>query len=482
VSTPGGELDRLAAACLFPGFAGLEPPTWLRAWLGAGLGGVVLFARNVAGHEQLAALTRSLRAERPDVLVAIDEEGGDVTRLETENGSSYPGNYALGAIDDVALTERVARAMGADLAGVGIGLDLAPVADVNSNPDNPIIGVRSFGSDPALVARHVRAFVTGMQGAGIGACVKHFPGHGDTDLDSHLDLPVLEAGPETLAARELPPFRAAVEAGVRAVMTAHIVARALDDEPATLSAATLRVLRGDLDFQGVVITDALEMGAVSRSAPMGEIAVRALGAGADALCLGADVDAGTVEQVHTEIVEAVRNGRLDEHRLAEAAARVADASSSSRAPDQSPADGQVGLEAARRAVRAEGDVAATGPLVVVELRPPPSIAAGEAGRGLGAALRARARNTEVVRLEAPPEDAKAMLADRRGRRLVLVLRDAHRHAWQRSAAEALLAEAGDAIVVETGIAGWHPERASGYVVTRGAGRVNLEAAAELLSA
>jgi beta-N-acetylhexosaminidase len=481
VSPQGGELDRLAAACLFPGFAGLEPPTWLRAWVGAGLGGVVLFARNVAGLEQLAALTWSLRAERPDALVAIDEEGGDVTRLETEHGSSYPGNYALGAIDDVALTERVARAMGADLAAIGIDLDLAPVADVNSNPDNPIIGVRSFGSDPALVARHVKAFVTGMQSVGVGACAKHFPGHGDTNLDSHLDLPVLEAGPETIAARELPPFRAAVEAGVRAVMTAHIVVRALDDEPATLSAATLRVLRGDLGFQGVVITDALEMGAVSRSAPMGEIAVRALGAGADALCLGADVDAGTVERVHTAIVEAVRAGRLDEQRLAEAAGRVAELSPSSRAADAPSAEGRVGIEAARRAVRAEGDVAAAGPLLVVELRPPPSIAAGEAGRGLGAALRARVRDIEIVRLDSPPEDAKAVLAARGGRRLVLVLRDAHRHGWQRATAETLLAEAGNGIIVETGIAAWRPEAASGYVITYGAGRVNLEAAAELVS-
>src|SRR5262249_23748097 len=153
-----------------------------------GLGGVVLFARNIAGPEQLAELTAALRAGRHDLLVAVDEEGGDVTRLEADRGSSYPGNCALGAVDDVELTRRIGAALRGDLTGVGIDLDLAPVADVNSNPENSVIGVRSFGADPALVARHVAALVSGLQSAGVAACAKHFPGHGDTALDSHFDL------------------------------------------------------------------------------------------------------------------------------------------------------------------------------------------------------------------------------------------------------------------------------------------------------
>ena len=186
-------LERAAAACLWPGFPGHEAPDWVRRWLADGLGGVVLFAWNVRDSEQLAALTASLRAEQEGVVVATDEEGGDVTRLEAARGSSYPGNLALGAVDDVALTKRVAAAIGADLRAVGVTLNLAPVADVNSNPDNPVIGVRSFGSDSGLVARHVAAFVRGLQGAGVAACAKHFPGHGDTAEDPHLELPMGDA-------------------------------------------------------------------------------------------------------------------------------------------------------------------------------------------------------------------------------------------------------------------------------------------------
>src|SRR5205085_1151989 len=143
-------------------------------------------------------------------------------------GSPYPGNAALGAADDPALTESVARSMGLELRSAGVDLDLAPVVDVNSNADNPVIGVRSFGADAVLVARHTRAYVTGLQAAGVGACVKHWPGHGDTAVDSHLGLPVLDAPLETLRRREVVPFEEAVRAGALAVMTAHVVVSAFD--------------------------------------------------------------------------------------------------------------------------------------------------------------------------------------------------------------------------------------------------------------
>ena len=164
----------------------------MRRRLAEGLGGVVLYAWNVESPEQLRALTDDLRSEREDVLIAIDEEGGDVTRLEAATGSSYPGNGALGVVDDVELTERVAASLGAELADAGVNLDFAPVADVNTNPLNPVIGIRSFGADAGLVARHVAAFVRGLQRAGVAACAKHFPGHGDTSVDSHLALPVVD--------------------------------------------------------------------------------------------------------------------------------------------------------------------------------------------------------------------------------------------------------------------------------------------------
>src|SRR2546423_2472415 len=301
------ELDRWAAACLLPGFAGTTPPDWLRSWIERRLGGVVLFSHNVEGPEQLAALTEEL----PGLLVVIDEEGGDVTRLEHERGSSYPGNFALGVVDDVALTEEVGAAIGSDLAAVGVNLNFAPVADVNTNPANPVIGIRSFGSEPELVARHVAAYVRGMQTAGVAACAKHFPGHGDTELDSHHELPTVSGDLDAA----LLPFQAAIDEGVRAIMSAHIRLPELDDVPATVSRRILHdLLREELGFTGLVITDALDMKGVTATVGI-DGAVLALAAGADALCLGAGLDPEPLERVHRSIVEAVSTGRLPEERL-----------------------------------------------------------------------------------------------------------------------------------------------------------------------
>jgi beta-N-acetylhexosaminidase len=468
-----GELERLATACLFPGFDGLSPPDWVRRELGQGLGGVVLFARNVESTGQVAALTAALGAEREDVLVATDEEGGDVTRLEVVHGSSSPGNHALGAVDDVALTEQVGASIGTALSAAGVSLDLAPVADVNTNPSNPVIGIRSFGSDPELVARHVAAFVRGLQGVGVAACAKHFPGHGDTELDSHLALPTVATDRETLARETLLPFRAAIEAGVLAIMTAHIRVPAIDDAPATVSPPILQgLLREELGFDGLVITDALEMRGLSGSVGVEEGAVLALVAGADALCLGHDLGEAATASVREALVRAVRSGRLSEDRLRQAGARVAAvASRRGHAGGGLPAP-DVGLDAARRALEAAGTVALERPPLVVELVPDVSIAAGPARHGLGDLL----HDSEVIRL-----DRDSALPDgRRDRQLVLVVRDAHRHAWEQKAAEALLASADDAVVVEVGIPLWRPEGAAGYLATHGAGRANLLAAAERL--
>jgi beta-N-acetylhexosaminidase len=460
-----GGLEPVAAACLLPGFEGTVAPDWLRRKLESGLGGVVLFAFNVRDPEQLAALTASLRAEREGLLVAVDEEGGDVTRVEAASGSSFPGNLALGAVDDTVLTRRVAAAIGGELAAVGVNLDLAPVADVAFDPASGIVGVRSFGSDPQLVARHVAAFVDGLQSAGVAACAKHFPGHGEVAADSHVELPTAPTDRETLFARALPPFAAAVEAGVRAVMTAHIRFPALDDEPATLSAPLLGLLRSELGFDGLVITDALEMRAISGTVGLEEGAVRALGAGADALCLGAERTPEEVERIHAAIVAAVRAGRLPEARLREAAGRVAATAEWASAP-RPRHDREAGAEAARRALRVEGDVTLDGDPLVVELWPEASIAAGEARHGLGELLGA-----ETVRLR--EGDALPPLGDST-RTLVLVLRDAHRHAWQRELVRS------SAVVVETGMPAWRPDGVRAYLATYGAGRANLAAAAEAL--
>jgi beta-N-acetylhexosaminidase len=475
------ELERLAAGCLFPGFEGLQAPDWIRRRLAQGLGGVVLYARNVESREQLAALTAELRAERADVLVAIDEEGGDVTRLEATTGSSYPGNAALGAVDDVALTQEVASALGGDLRAVGVNLDFAPVADVNSNPANPIIGIRSFGGQSELVARHVWAYVRGLQSAGVAACAKHFPGHGDADADSHLELPTIHADRETLFARELVPFRTAISAGVQALMTAHILVPALDETPATTSRVFLHdLLRRELAFDGMVMTDALEMRAISATVGVEDGAVAAIAAGADALCFGHDLADRSVESVTAALVAAVESGGLGEERLAEAFDRVRRVSewttdvrvtASATPPD-------IGLEAARRAVVSDGPVALVRPALVVELTVEPSIAAGPSP-GAGEWLHRALPDSVLLRNPAGSEVDDVESSD--PHQLVLVVHDVHRHPREREAVESLVAAHADAVVVEVGIPEWRPNGRTGYLATYGAGRVNLEAAAERLS-
>jgi beta-N-acetylhexosaminidase len=457
-------LERAAAACVWPGFPGLEPPEWLLRRLDAGLGGVVLFARNVAEPEQLRALTEALGG----AVVAIDEEGGDVTRLEAARGSSYPGNLALGAIDDVELTREVAGAIAASLARAGVTLNLAPVADVNTNPRNPIVGVRSFGSDPALVARHVAAFVEGTQARGVAACAKHFPGHGDVELDSHVELPTV-AGDVDAA---LEPFRAAIAAGTRDVMTAHLLVPALDaDAPASLSRpVTTDLLRGRLGFDGLVVTDALDMRGASGSIGIPEAAVRALAAGADALCLGHDATDAQVGAVLAAVLDAVRSGRLAEERVREAAARVA-AARAWASPAAGEPDAQVGEAAARRAIATDGDVRIASAPLVIELASEPTIAAGPVAYGFADAARRVWPDARCVR------DG---LHEVNGRPIVLVLRDAARRPKQQAAARELIARRPDTVVVETGYPAWRPAGARGYVTTHGAGRVNLDAAAAAL--
>jgi beta-N-acetylhexosaminidase len=468
------ELQRLAAACVFPSFPGLEAPDWVLRGIDGGLGGLCLFAYNVHDGEQLAALTASLRALRGDLLLGIDEEGGDVTRLESARGSSYPGNGALGAVDDVALTERVAAAIGADLRAVGVNLDFAPVADVNVNAANPVIGTRAFGGSQELVARHVTAFVRGLQRQGVAACAKHFPGHGSTERDSHLELPVVTGD----VADGLLPFRAAIAAGVEAIMTAHVRVAALDEAPATLSPRVVRqLLRDELGYDGLVLADALEMKAVSATVGVARGAVLALAAGVDAVLLGHDLGAETLALVQRELVAAVAAGELSEERLREAAARVARAGAWAASPPAGePADREAGRKAARLALRVEGDVRVDGAPVVVELRPQANIAAGEALHSLGEVLAERDPETEPLVLD----EATAHLAGAGrmagARPTVIVVRDAHRHRWMQEFADRLPTS----VVVEVGLPLWRPARSRGYAATYGGSRASYEALADRL--
>ncbi|AUG79620.1 sugar hydrolase [Kitasatospora sp. MMS16-BH015] len=499
------QLHRDALTVLQPGFVGTTPPDWVRRHLAAGLGSVALFGRNVTDQAQLAALTAQLRAENPDVLVAIDEEGGDVTRLEAGSGSSWPGNLALGAIDDPALTRDVARELGRALAECGVNYNWAPSADVNSNPRNPVIGVRSFGADPELCARHTAAWVEGLQSVGVAACAKHFPGHGDTAVDSHLGLPVVDVDVDLLRSRDLVPFKAAIAAGAKAVMTAHIMIPALDPRlPATLSPAVLSdLLRaapadGGLGYQGLIVTDGIEMGAIADTFGMGEGTVLALAAGADAICVGGGLaDEETVLHLRDAIVEAVRAGRLGEDRLAAAAERVRSLGSWARIEAQGELvepDLAIGLQAARRAlrvVRAPGRPAApvTERPYVASFSPQANIAVGdETPWGVAGMLAARLPGTRSASFgpaaAATPADLDALtaqvLAGAEGRRLVLVVRDTHRHAWMAAALARLVAARPDALVVEMGVPQAEPVGAL-HIATHGAARVCGLAAVEVLT-
>lgn len=275
------------------GFEGRAAPGWLLEAVGQGrCGGVVLFSRNLGTPLEVAELVASLAAaapaEAPPLCVAIDQEGGRVQRLRAPL-TEWPAMARVAAHDDPALTAAVGRALGEELRRLGINLDFAPVCDVLTNPDNPVIGDRAFGSTAAAVSRHAVAFLGGLEAAGVRGCAKHFPGHGDTAQDSHLELPRVEHPLSRLRTVELAPFAALVQAGVGMVMTAHLVAAALDARPATLSPAWLSgVLRGELGFGGVIVSDDLDMKAVSERFGVEEVVEGALLAGVDALLLCRD--------------------------------------------------------------------------------------------------------------------------------------------------------------------------------------------------
>ncbi|MDT0452996.1 glycoside hydrolase family 3 protein [Streptomyces hesseae] len=489
-------LTRDALTVLQPGFTGTTAPDWLLRRLGEGLASVGLFGRNIASPEQLAALTARLRAERDDVLVAIDEEGGDVTRLEVRTGSSFPGNLALGTVDDTALTRAVAHELGRRLAACGVNLNWAPSGDVNSDPDNPVIGVRSFGADPALVARHTAAYVEGLQAAGVAACTKHFPGHGDTAVDSHHDLPRIDADLATLHARELVPFRAAVAAGTKAVMSAHILLPALDPAlPATLSPLALHgllrapVTAGGLGFEGLIVTDGMEMRAIAGTYGIERGSVMAIAAGADAICVGGGLaDEDTVLRLRDALVAAVRAGELPEERLADAAERVralASWTSSAARPDPSASDPDVGLVAARRALRitrsGAGYEPPAGPVYVAAFTPVANIAVGdETPWGVGAELARLLPGTLTEAYGPESAGAEAVLAAAGERRIVVVVRDVHRHPWMARALGTLLAARPDTVVVEMGLNEAPPSGAL-HIATHGAARVCGIAAAEAIA-
>ena len=288
------------------------------------LGGVILFSRNIEEPEQVAELAidvQSLASALP-LWVSVDQEGGRVARLR-KPFTEWPPMAVLGRSGSVELAGRFAAALAAELRAVGITLDYAPVLDIHTNPKNSVIGDRALAEDADLVARLGAAIVRGLQDNGVAACGKHFPGHGDTSVDSHLDLPVVEHPPDRIRRVECVPFREAIRADVAFIMTAHVLVPALDEErPATLSPGVVQtILREELAYPGVILSDDLEMKAIAKAYAMPDAAVAAVAAGCDAvlICSG-DIEgqAATLEA----LVHAVEDGRIPYKRMEDALTRL----------------------------------------------------------------------------------------------------------------------------------------------------------------
>ncbi|MFL5443339.1 MAG: beta-N-acetylhexosaminidase [Myxococcales bacterium] len=285
------DFDALAARCVIVGIQGLVPTVDELELIGRGVGGVILFKRNVESPQQLAELSRTLKAAaKAPLLVSIDQEGGRVQRLRAPYWTDLPSMRRIGEIDvqggiggmnGVAIAERLGRLVAQELSACGIDHDYAPILDVDTNPNNPVIADRSFGRDPARVARLGVAFAKGLEAGSVASCAKHFPGHGDTSQDSHKVLPRLAHDRERLWQVELVPFVAAARAGLASVMTAHVRFEAFDRLPATLSPLSLQILRRDVGYQGACISDDLEMKAIADTYGVVDGAELAISAGCD---------------------------------------------------------------------------------------------------------------------------------------------------------------------------------------------------------
>ncbi|MDO0938402.1 glycoside hydrolase family 3 protein [Streptomyces sp. DG2A-72] len=475
------DLDDAVHRCLVAGFDGTTSvPDTLKRLIDRGLGGVILFTRNVRDAAQVRELTDTLRALRPDLLVAIDNEGGGIGHLVRAGAPEVPGSYALGVVDDPELTARCADALAGHLASLGITASYAPVADLQHQPLNPIVRTRSFGADPDVASRHLSAWIAATEARGIASCAKHFPGHGGTVTDSHHETAV---DPRPYDELDLAPFRAAIAAGVPMLMSAHVVFPALDpDRPATLSPRILSgLLRDELGFEGVLVSDALEMKAIADRYGEAAGARLALDAGADQVIVAVP-DLGVTLACRDAVFDALRTGELSEGRVREAAGRVQGLARryATEAAVVSGWDAGVGLEAARRAVRGQSEPMRLRGAFVVDLFPPPHPALNWGGEDLLSEVREVDGTASGVAVTGEPADSGA-LVDEISRMagespLVVATCDAGLYPWQERMRDAVVGRRSDAVRVDTGL----PE--GGALCSFGRGRVNLRAVAEVLSA
>lgn len=473
------DLDEAAHRCLVAGFEGTTAvPDTLKRLIDRGLGGVILFTRNVRDADQVRRLTDTLRALRPDLLVAIDNEGGGIGHLVAAGAPEVPGSYALGVVDDPDLTARCADALAGHLATLGITASYAPVADVQRQADNPIVRTRAFGEETGLVSRHLGAWIAATEARGIASCAKHFPGHGGTLTDSHHELAV---DPRPYEELDLEPFRAAIAAGVPMLMSAHVVFPALDaNRPATLSRRILGdLLRHELEFDGVLVSDALEMKAIADRYGEAAGARIALAAGADQVIVAVPDLAVTLE-CRDAVLEALRDGVLGEERVREAAGRVQRLVERYATPaaEVTPWDAEAGLEAARRAVRVP-PVGVRG-AHVVDLFPAPHPALNWGGEDLLTQVLAVDPTATGTAVSGEPVDLEGLvgeiLAKAGDAPLVVATCDAGLYPWQVRVRDALVVRRPGAVQVATGL----PD--GGAVCSYGRGKVNLRAVAEVLHA
>ena len=295
------------------------------------IGGVILFQENVSGMEPTVKLAEQFQSlsQKLGLFISIDQEGGTVTRIKS--GTNLPGNMALGATGSAELAEKAGAVTGKELLALGFNMNFAPSLDVNGNPDNPVIGVRSFGGTPELVADMGNGYVNGLQSTGVISVAKHFPGHGDTIADSHAGLPVVEHSAEHLYETEIFPFEEAMKEGVDAIMMSHVAYPVLDPSvivsgksgqkiplPASLSKTiTTTITREEMGYQGVIITDALGMGAIDQHFEPAEAAVKAIQAGADIILMPKNL-----EQVMPAVLSAVKNGEITQEQVDQSARRI----------------------------------------------------------------------------------------------------------------------------------------------------------------
>lgn len=482
------DITRLAHGVLFPGVGRTRFPRWADTRIDAGLGGFVIYGRDIVSAEQVRVLTADMRARNPQLHLATDEEGGDVTRLESAGGISVPGNYALGALDDEETTYRVAREIGLSLRCAGIDWDLAPAVDVAVNPFSPN-GIRTFGSDRSQVSRHAAAWVRGLQSTGVSACAKHFPGHGLSGTDAHLGTPQVDLSREELIEHYLDPFRAAIDAEVDSIMVSHVRLTQIDSLPASISSPVMTgLLREALRYDGVIITDALEMRGVRDVAPLGDAAVRALAAGADALCLGSWSFGEDVDTVVSAIVGAVADGDLSVERLEEANDRLSRMGTRDGI-DETP-DLDYGERLAREVISVGGDATLrTENVLVVRLDPIASPAAGRAEGDVERFLIEAGKNVESVRLSADTYAGEQMLSGALSEffeeyagdaALIVLLRSPHRFEWQGPVIASIREAHPDAIVLDMGVQHDDFSDFRAWVRSYGSSRACARAAAESL--